>query len=130
MADFGVDNFLGNVTTDGKQAVYKFHDPEDMTNAAEITLSDKDLDGKPAETREATDMAYAKASKEMNEKRDTRRFKEEAKRTADRQDADTKTREGANNFLDNSGDNTTKPVSVDKDGTTTYNTANQGQDKK
>jgi len=128
MADFGVDNFLGTVTLDGKQAVYKFHDPSDVTNTAEVTLSEKDLDGKQAETREATDLAYSKVAEGMNSKRDTKNFKDQAKQVADKQNEDSKTRQAATDFLDNTADNTTKPVSVDKDGTNVFNTKDQNKD--
>jgi len=124
MATFGLGNFMYDVTVDGKGASFKFYDAQDATNTAEVSISAdeiKELGKVDADGREVSELAYARVSKELNDKRDKRVREEQIKELDDRQAEDARAREAAVDFAENSNDVAVQPAREEEDGTRVYN---------
>lgn len=103
MATYGLGNFKYDITVNGTSANFKFFDPEDVTNTAEVSLHEKDFPEGITEpdTREVAEVALAQCQKLLNDKRDAR-IKKEREAELDEQSEETKrSREAANDFLAN-----------------------------
>jgi hypothetical protein len=74
MATFGVDNFNGELSLDGSTANFKFTDPDDTSNVAEVSISPKEFpEGVISpDSREVSDYAYSLVSKQLNDRRSER----------------------------------------------------------
>ncbi len=125
MAHYGLGNFEYDLTVEGNNAKFKFFDPEDVTNTADVSLGEKDFpEGITApDSRQVADVAYAQCQKVLNDKRDARIAKNEKEDLADRQAEEQRTREAAADFLNNAQDGAVAPAKVESDGTKVYNTA-------
>lgn len=101
MAEYGLGNFRYELTFDGKSANFKFVDPEDINNTAEVSVSkDQFPEGiNDADSRQVADIAYAQVAKLLNDKRDARHLKEQADAEKKQADADKQAREAANDFF-------------------------------
>lgn len=106
MAEYGLGNFKYELTFDGKAANFKFHDPEDVTNTAEVSVSQSEFpEGiSDADSRQVADIAYTQVSKVLNDKRDSRLKKEAENDLAKTQEEDKRSREAANDFFDKSSE--------------------------
>jgi len=103
MAEYGLGNFVYEINFDGKNANFKFRDPDDVSNVAEVTVSEKEFpENAKADSRQVADYAYTQVAKTLNDKRDERLKKEAAKEVEERQEADARLRETANDFFDKS----------------------------
>jgi hypothetical protein len=129
MPTYGLGNFNYDLDVKDGNAIFKFSDPNDAANTAEITINQKDFpEGAPgADDRRVADQAFAEVSKKLNDTRDKRLEKEAADARAAETAQDQKDRAEAKEFFDNSSDVTTAPAKVEKDGTTVYNTAESSE---
>lgn len=125
MAQYGLDNFLYDLEVKDGNASFHFVDPNDASNTADVTISQKDFpEGAPgADDRRVADLAYSQVSKKLNDARDGRVAKDEADAAASKAEEDKRSREAAQDFFDKSQDVAVAPAKVDKDGTSVYNTA-------
>lgn len=114
----GLDNFLYDLTIDGKTANFHFWDPEDSTNIADVSVSDKEFNGN-AEGREAAEYAYALVSEQLNDKRIERRKAADAALLSEQQDAAKADKVAVADHLKIAQDNVTSPLTTEKreDGT-------------
>lgn len=114
----GLDNFLHEVKVDGKTSNYHFWDPEDSTNTADVSVSDKEYDGNPG-TREAEEYAYSLVSKQLNDKRIERHKAVETELVKKDQDAVKADKAAVAQHLSEAQNNTTAPLTTEKrdDGT-------------
>lgn len=117
---FGLGNYLYDLDVSGGAANFKFRDPEDSDNTAEVSVSEKDFGGFNADSRQVAEVAYAQVCKALNDKRDAR----VKKQTAAAVDADltekARVREAADDFLNNAQDVSVAPAKVEEDGTKVY----------
>lgn len=130
MAQYGLGNFLYEFSVDGKSANFKFWDPEDVTNTAEVAVTEKDFpEGvTDADSRQVAEVAYNQCSKTLNDKRDERKKREATeafeKDTAEKASA----REAAADHFAHSQDVSTAPATTETDDqgrvTNVYNTEN------
>lgn len=106
MATYGLGKFMYDIIVEDKQAKFSFYDPEDATNTAEVTLTEKDFpEGVTApDTREVAEAAFAQCQKLLNEKRDARVRRERTTELDEQLDQDKHDRETAADFLASSGD--------------------------
>lgn len=103
MAQYGLGNFVYELTFDGKTANFKFHDPADITNTAEVSVPQGDFPGDAlADSRQVADLAYGQVAKLLNDKRDSRLAKEAQAEVKERTEREAKEREIANDFFDKS----------------------------
>lgn len=104
MAEYGLGNFIYEITFDGKAANFAFRDPEDVTNVAEASVSrDEFPEGiNQPDSRQVADIAYTLVSKELNDKRDERLKQEAIDATETQLDKEAHEREVANDFHDKS----------------------------
>jgi hypothetical protein len=121
----GLDNFQYELEVKDGNASFKFVDPQDASNTADVTLAQKDFpDGiNDATDRSVADLAFSQVAQKLNDSRDARVAKEEADAAKAKVDEDKRSRDAAQDFFDNSQDVTVAPAKVDKDGTNVYNTA-------
>jgi hypothetical protein len=124
MAQYGLGNFVYDLTISGGNASFKFVDPDDAANTAETTVNQDDFEGLGADSRQVADKAYSQVAKQLNDARDKRIEKQAADLQAEQKDLDKRNRDAANDFFDNSSDVAVAPAKVEKDGTTVYNTEN------
>lgn len=129
----GLDGFLYDFVVDGKTTNFHFWDPEDATNTADVSISDKEVDGSSG-SRETAEYAYAQVVKGLSEKRDARLAKGAADFQAKKQADEAQVRETATDFLNNGKDPEVKAVGTEKraDGVTqnVYNATNPEDKKK
>jgi hypothetical protein len=123
MAQYGLGNFVYELDIKDGNANFKFIDPDDASNTADVSVSKKDFDGFSADSRQVADLAYSQCSKLLNEARDKRLQKEAADLDAANKAEDQRARDAAKEFFDNAQDVQVAPAKVEKDGTTVYNTA-------
>lgn len=125
MAEYGLGNFLYTLDVVDGKANFKFRDPEDASNTAEVSVSQSDFpDGvTQADARQVADVAYAQCSKVLNDKRDARVRKQAAKDLEAKHEEDARVRESAADFLNNAQDAAVQPVKTEDDGTNVFNTA-------
>jgi hypothetical protein len=130
MAQYGLGNYLYELEVKDGTANFHFVDPEDASNTADVTVSQKDFpEGAPADSRQVADVAYAQAAKVLNDKRDARVKKDAAKDLDDRLTEEARSREAADDFLANSSHVAVEPAKVESDGTKVYNTEDKSSDK-
>lgn len=115
----GLDNFLYEVKIDGKTANFHFWDPEDSTNTADVSVSDKEVPDANAEARETAEYAFSLVSKQLNDKRIERRKAADTARLSEQQDADKAAKAATAQHLSEASDNKTAPLGTEKreDGT-------------
>lgn len=132
MAQYGLGNFVYELTVKDGSANFHFVDPGDSNNTADVSVNAKDFpEGAPADSRQVADVAYAQCAKVLNDKRDARLKKEAAKELDDRLSEEARSREAADDFLAKSQDVAVEPSKVEDDGTKVYNTdKNGGSDNK
>lgn len=124
---YGLGNFLYEVEVSGGKANFTFYDPQDASNTVEVSIAQSDFpDGVSADSRQVADMAYDQCQRVLNEKRDARQKKEAADQLASEKKEEARARQDAQDFYANSQDVTVEPAKVEKDGTTVYNTENNG----
>jgi hypothetical protein len=106
MAQFGLGNFVYELEVSDGKANFKFRDPEDATNTAEVSVSQEDFpEGiTQADSRQVADLAFAQCSKVLNDKRDARTRKEAADALQAKHDEDARQREESADFLNNAQD--------------------------
>lgn len=106
MAEYGLGNFIYEVTFDGKTANFKFRDPDDVSNVADASLSESDFpEGiTQPDSRQVADVAYTLVAKQLNDKRDARLKQETLDATETQLNHEAKQREIANDFFDKSED--------------------------
>jgi hypothetical protein len=112
----GLDNFLYDLAIDGGTANFKFWDPNDPTNTAEVSVSPKEFpEGvTAAASREVADYAYSLVSKQLNDKR-ADKAKAEAQTQLDAQAAADKEAKAATAaHLSEAQDNSTAPLGTEK----------------
>jgi hypothetical protein len=129
MPQYGLGNFVYELEVKDNAAHFKFSDPEDASNTAEVSVSQKDFpEGiTTADSRQVADMAYAQCQKILNDKRDAR-FKKQATDALEAKTAeDARAREAAHDFLNNAQDVATEPHHVEEDGTRVYNVEPQDE---
>jgi hypothetical protein len=133
MAEYGLGNFKYELEVKDGSSKFKFYDPEDASNTAEVSVSQKEFpEGvTQPDSRQVADLAYAQCAKVLNDKRDARLRKEAADALKAKQDEDARSREAAADFLNNSKDVEVEPAKVESDGTKVYNTpSDKNTDKK
>jgi len=133
MATFGLGNFLYELTVQDGKASFHFYDQDDAENTADVSLGTKDFNGYSADSRQVADIAYAQASKVLNDKRDARLAKKAAADLSVKQTEDSRLREAGEDFQNNAQDVAVQPAQVEEDGTHVYNTgdpADTTSDKK
>lgn len=139
MATFGVDNFIGEVTVDGSVANFRFTDPDDVKNVAEVSVSEKEFPQGvvSADSREVSDYAYSLVAKQLNAVRSDRIKAAETRLVVEAQEADKAAKELQSEHLRTAQDNVTPAAGTEKreDGVVqnVYNTAppsTQSNDKK
>lgn len=124
MAQYGLDNFVYEFDVNNGNAVFKFVDPDDASNHAEVEVNQKDFEGFAADSRQVADKAYAQVAQQLNDARDKRVEKSQADDLSQRQAEDKRAREAAQDFFDNTDEVQVAPAKVEKDGTTIFNTEN------
>lgn len=126
MAQYGLGNFVYELEVSNGNANFKFYDPEDAANTAEVAVSQKDFpEGiTQPDSRQVADIAYAQCSKVLNDKRDARLKKQNTAEFNARQDEDARSREAQADFLNNANDASVQPAKTEDDGTKVYNTEN------
>lgn len=131
MAQYGLGNFVYEFTVDNGSANFKFHDPEDANNTAEVSVNNKDFpEGiTQADSRQVADLAFAQCSKQLNDTRDERLSKEASDKLDKEQEEGHRQREAASEFFNNSADGAVPPAKVEEDGTKVYNTAEPSDSK-
>lgn len=104
MAEYGLGNFVYELTFDGKSANFNFRDPEDVTNTAEVSVSQDEFPAgvSSADAREVADYAYIQVAKTLNDKRDARLKAEAEQAVQEAQERDAHERSVANDFFDKS----------------------------
>lgn len=104
MAQYGIDNFLYEVSVSNGSAVFKFHDPQDLGNTAEVTVHQKDFpEGiTDADSRQVADLAYNQCRGAMNDVRSKRIAEAEAKQAAETKAAEVASRHAADEHHANS----------------------------
>lgn len=119
---YGLGNFLYDLEVRDGKALFRFYDPEDAENTAEVEVSKSEFpEGiTQADSRQVADIAYAKCAKVLNDKRDARFQKESADQLAAKQEEDARQAGEAREFFENSEElaNTTptgSPVSQPED---------------
>lgn len=132
---YGLGNFLYEVEISDGKANFSFHDPEDPSNTAEVSVAKADFpDGAPADSRQVADLAYSECQKVLNDKRDARVKKQAADDLTAKQAEDKRVREEAADVLANGQDVAVAPAAIekDKDGNEVriYNTAEPKEDNK
>lgn len=125
MPQFGLGNFYYEVTADGGKANFKFTDPFDTSNTAEVSVDQKDFpEGLSYDSRQVADIAYDQCQRVLNEKRDARILKEEEDKREAKNEEDARARQAAQDFHANAEETAVAPAKVEKDGTHVYNTEN------
>ncbi len=126
MPQFGLGNFYYEVNADNGKANFKFTDPFDTSNTAEVSVAKEDFpeENMSYDSRQVADIAYDQCQRVLNEKRDARILKEEEDAREKKNDEDAKTRQAAQDFQANAEDTAVAPAKVEKDGTHVYNTEN------
>jgi hypothetical protein len=125
MAQYGLGNFVYELEISNDTANFSFHDPNDVTNTAEVSVSKKDFPEGivQPDSRQVADLAYAQCSKVLNDKRDARLKKEASAEFNTRTDEEARSREAQADFLNNAQDASVQPAKTEDDGTKVYNTA-------
>lgn len=123
MPQYGLGNFLYEVEVKDGSAHFKFVDPEDASNTAEVSVNKKDFpEGVVADSRQVADLAFTQCQKVLNDKRDAR-IKQAATDALEAKTAeDARAREAAADHAANSQDVATEPHHVEDDGTKVFNT--------
>jgi hypothetical protein len=118
MAEYGLGNFVYELEVSDGNANFKFRDPEDASNTAEVSVHQSDFpEGiNQADSRQVADLAFAQCQKVLNDKRDKRLHKEASEGLTAKQEEDARAREAAADFHNNSQDlaNTTPTGSEGK----------------
>lgn len=109
----GLDNFLYDLTIDGKTANFHFWDPDDSTNVADISVSDKEYNGNP-EGREAAEYAYSLVNKQLNDKRIERLKAADVALLSEQQDSVKADKAAVAEHLSAAQDNVTSPLGTEK----------------
>ena len=124
MPTFGLGNFMYEMTVEGQSAKFNFYDPEDVSNSAEASVSQKEMPEKKVgvDGREVSEIAYGKVAKQLNDKRAKRLADEQTKELEDRLERDAKAVEASTQFYADSEEGSVKPAKEEKDGTRVYNT--------
>lgn len=104
MPTFGLGNFLYDVSYADGHAIFKFYDPEDTSNTAEVSLGEKDFDGFRPDSRQVADKAYAQAAKGLNKARNDRLAKQAADALTAKQEEEQRVSEASAAFLNNAQD--------------------------
>jgi len=122
---YGLGNFLYEVEFSNGKANFKFWDADDVTNTAEVSVAPADFpEGiKDADSRQVAEIAYDQCQRVLNEKRNARIKQEATDAIATKVDEDEKREQIAQDYLNSTEEVAVKPATVDKDGTTVYNTA-------
>jgi len=129
---YGLGNFLYEVEVSDGKANFKFWDPEDAANTAEVSVAKADFpEGvKDADSRQVAEVAYDQCQRLLNETRNKRIKKEETDAIAAKVDEDERREQASQDYLSSTEDVKVKPAHVEKDGTTVYNTAKPSDDNK
>jgi hypothetical protein len=130
MPTFGIGGYQFEYEVGNNAVTFKFWDPEDANNTAEVTIDKKDLPKgvSSLEGRIVSDLAFRMAAKTLNSKRDARIKKQTNDATNAKVDSDAITREQSEDFLANAKDVKTEPDFVTKDGTNVFTGGPAGQD--
>lgn len=128
---YGLGNFLYEVDFADGKANFKFWDPEDAANTAEVSVAQADFpEGiKDADSRQVAEIAYDQCQRVLNEKRNARVKQEASDAIAAKVDEDEKREQIAQDYLSSTEDVAVRPAQVEKDGTTVYNTAKPSDSK-
>jgi creatinine amidohydrolase/Fe(II)-dependent formamide hydrolase-like protein len=104
MAEYGLGNFVYELEVSDGSANFKFRDPDDASNTAEVSVHQSDFpEGiNQADSRQVADLAFAQCSKVLNDKRDKRLHAEASEDLAAKQKEDARAREAAADFHNNS----------------------------
>lgn len=111
----GLDNFLYEVTTDGSVANFKFWDPADVKNVAEVAVSDKEFPNgvQTADSRDVADYAYSLVSKELNAKRADKATAEATAQVEAQAATDKEAKEATAVHLKEAQNNATSPIGTE-----------------
>jgi hypothetical protein len=105
MAQFGLGNFLYELDVTDGSANFRFIDPDDASNVAEVSVPQSEFpEGQKATSRDVADLAYAQCAKVLNDKRDARLQKEAVDDLKEKQAEDRRQREEAADFFNHSQD--------------------------
>lgn len=103
MAQFGLGNFVYEVSVKDGAANFEFRDPEDANNTASVSVDQSDFpEGAPADSRQVAEHAFAQCEKVLNDARDARLHKEAADAHQAQLDEQARQREAAAEWRNNS----------------------------
>lgn len=104
MAQYGLGNFLYELTVDDGKSKFHFFDPEDADNTADVEVAKKDFpDGiSDPDSRQVAELAFSQCSKLLNDSRDDRIRRTAASELSAKHAADARAREAAADFNNNS----------------------------
>lgn len=122
MPTFGIGGYHFEYEVGNNAVTFKFWDPEDPNNTAEVTVDKKDFPKgiNSPEERAVADLAFRMAAKALNEKRDARVKKETNAATNADIEEKARIRDAGQDFLANAKQVETEPDFTTKDGTNVF----------